>query len=78
MKISQDVKILSKLLLNTSLNKTCTTSNFIALLCNGTTNASITKQEVVYVFFIDPDSMHPTLELFEYQTAKMLLGYLMQ
>ena len=39
--------------------------NFIAILCDGTTDASITEQEVVYVFFIDPDSMQPTLEFFE-------------
>ena len=39
--------------------------NFIAILCNGTTDASITEQEVVHVFFVDPDIMQPMLEFFE-------------
>ena len=39
--------------------------NFIAILCDGTTNASITEQEVVYAFLVDLDSMQPTLEFFE-------------
>ena len=39
--------------------------NFIAILCNGTTDTSITEREVVYVFFIDLDTMQPKLELFE-------------
>ena len=30
-------------------------------MCDGTTDASITEQEVVYVFFVDPDTMEPTL-----------------
>ena len=37
--------------------------NFIAILCDGNINASITELEVV--FFVDPDSMQPTLEFFE-------------
>ena len=39
--------------------------NFIAILCDGTTDASITEQEVVYVFFVDPDTMEPTLTFFK-------------
>ena len=31
--------------------------NFLAISCDGTTNASITEKEVVYVFFVDSDSM---------------------
>ena len=34
-------------------------------MCDGTTDASITEQEVVYVFFVDPDTMEPTLTFFE-------------
>ena len=34
-------------------------------MCGGTTDASITEQEVVYVFFADPDTMEPTLTFFE-------------
>ena len=39
--------------------------NFIAILCDGTTDVSITEQEVVYVFLVDPDTMEPTLTFFE-------------
>ena len=39
--------------------------NFTVILWDGTTNVSITEQEVVYGFFIDPDSMQPTLEFSE-------------
>ena len=34
-------------------------------MCDGTTEARITEQEVVYVFFVDPDAMEPTLTFFE-------------
>ena len=34
-------------------------------MCNGTTDTSITEQEVVYVFFVDPDTMEPTLTFFK-------------
>ena len=40
--------------------------NFIAILCDWTTDASIAEQEVVYVFFVDSDSIQPTLEFFEW------------
>ena len=39
--------------------------NFIAILCDGTTNTSITDQEIVYVFFVDPGTMEPTLTFFK-------------
>ena len=35
------------------------------ILCNRNTKASITKQEAVYVFFVDPDTMEPTLTFFK-------------
>ena len=35
------------------------------ILCDGTTDTSITEQEVIYIFFIDPDTMKPTLSFFE-------------
>ena len=31
----------------------------------GTTGTSITEQEVIYVFFVDPDTIEPTLTFFE-------------
>ena len=39
--------------------------NFIAILCDETTDTSITEQEVVYIFFIDSDTIEPTLTFFE-------------
>ena len=39
--------------------------NFIAILCDGTTDTSITEQEVVSGFFVDPDTIEPTLTFFE-------------
>ena len=35
------------------------------ILRDGTTDASIAEQEVVYVFFVDPDTMEPALTIFE-------------
>ena len=39
--------------------------NFIAILCDGTKDTSITEQDVVYIFFIDLDTTEPTLTFFE-------------
>ena len=38
--------------------------NFIALLCDGSTNYNIDEQEVVYMF-VDLDTIVPTLFFFE-------------
>ena len=40
------------------------TSEFIAILCYKTTDTSITEL-IVYVFFVDPDTIEPTLTFFE-------------
>ena len=39
--------------------------NFIVILCDETTSTSITEQDVVYAFFVDSDTMEPTLTFFE-------------
>ena len=39
--------------------------NFITVLCDGSTDTSITEQEVIYVIFADPDSFRPILAFFE-------------
>ena len=39
--------------------------NFLAVLCDGSTDKSVTEQEVVYVAFADPETGKPTLPLFE-------------
>ena len=44
--------------------------NFIAILGDGTTDTSIVEQEVVYVFFVDPDTVEPTLTFSECQRIR--------
>ena len=48
-----------------SLYKKLLKASFIAILCDGSTDTSITEQEVFYVFFVDPDTMEPTLTFFK-------------
>ena len=56
---------ISEFLFKDNLYKKLLRVNFIAILCDGTTNASIIEQEVVYVFFVDPDTTESTLTFFE-------------
>ena len=39
--------------------------NFIAILIDGTTDAAVKEQEVLYVMYVDPDTHTPTLSYFE-------------
>ena len=39
-------------------------ANFIAILTDGTTDAAITEQEVVYLLYLDPDDFVPQLSFF--------------
>ena len=39
--------------------------NFIAILCDGSTDKGIVEQEVLYVIFTDPETFKPTLTFFE-------------
>ena len=39
--------------------------NFIAILCDGSTDKSITEQEVVYLIYVDPDTNLPVMNFFE-------------
>ena len=39
--------------------------NLIAILCDGTSETSITEPEVAYIFFVDPDTIELTLTFFE-------------
>ena len=43
--------------------------NFLALLRDGSTDRSITEQEVVYVIFTDPETHLPVLKFFQYNCA---------
>ena len=40
-------------------------ANFISVLCDGSTDKSVTEQEVVFVIFVDPETNLPTMEFFE-------------
>ena len=59
------IKNISELFFQHDLYEKLLQVNFIMILCDGTTDTSITEQEVIYVFFIDPDTMKPTLSFFE-------------
>ena len=39
--------------------------NFIAVLCDGSTDKSITEQEVTYIIYVDPDTNMPVMNFFE-------------
>ena len=42
--------------------------NFIAVLCDGSTDNSVTEQEVLYVIFVDPETFKPTIKFLEVVT----------
>ena len=44
--------------------------NFFAILCDRSTDHSITEQEVVYVAYADPDSFQPCLKFFHLASPK--------
>ena len=39
--------------------------NFIAILCDGLTENSITEQQVLYVTYTDPETLKPAMKFFE-------------
>ena len=39
--------------------------NFIAVLCDGSTNKSITEHEVIYVIYVDPKTNLPVMKFFK-------------
>ena len=45
--------------------------NFIAILCDGDTDQSVTEQEVIYVSFRDPDTLLPVLKFFNIATPEL-------
>ena len=48
-----------------NVKKKLTMVNFLAVLCDGSTDKSSMKQEVVYVTFADPETGNPTLTFLE-------------
>ena len=39
--------------------------NFIAILCDGSTDNSVIEEEILYVIFTDPQTFKPTMKIFE-------------
>ena len=46
------------------IKKKLETVNLLAILCDGSTDKSITKQEVLFVVFTDPETCLPTMKFF--------------
>ena len=46
------------------IKKKLETVNFLAILCDGSTDKSITEQEVLFVVFTDPETCLPTMKFF--------------
>ena len=66
------IKVISKFFFQKDIHEKLLRVNFIAILCDGTrhqhfSNAGVCSyiQEVVYIFFVDPDTIEPTLTFFE-------------
>ena len=56
---------ISKYLFEENVKKKLHLVNFIAILCDGSTDNSIIEQEVLYVIFTDPETFKPTMKFFE-------------
>ena len=56
---------ISEYLLQENVKKKLHLFNFITLWCDGSTDNSITEQEVLYVIFTDPETFKPTMKFFE-------------
>ena len=42
--------------------------NFIAVLCDESTDNSVTEQEVLFIIFVDPETSKPTIKFLEVVT----------
>ena len=47
------------------MKKKLRVAHFIAILCDGSTDNSITQQAVLYVIYCDPETFKPTMKFFE-------------
>ena len=56
---------ISKYLFEENVKKKFHLVNFIAILCDGSTDNSIIELEVLYVIFTDPETFKPTMKFFE-------------
>ena len=55
---------ISEYLFQTDVKDKVSRANFIAILTDGTTDAAITEQEVMYLLYLDPDDFVPQLLFF--------------
>ena len=59
---------ISEYLFKETVKKKLELVNFIAVLCDGSTDNSVTEQEVLYVIFVDPETFKPTIKFLEVVT----------
>ena len=57
---------ISEYLFEENVKKKLHLVNFIAILCDGSTDNSVIEQEVLYVIFTDPETFKPTMKFFEF------------
>ena len=56
---------ISEYLFEETVKKKLELVNFIVVLCDGSTDNSVTKQEVLYIIFVDPQTFKPTIKFLE-------------
>lgn len=56
---------ISDYLFEENMKKKLELVNFISILCDGSTDKSITEQEVIFVIFVDPETNLPVMKFFE-------------
>ena len=55
----------SRMLFSARCQKENRSGEFIAILCDRSTDKSINEQEVIYVIYVDPDTGLPVMNFFE-------------
>ena len=56
---------ISEYLLEEGVKKKLHLAHFIAILCDGSTDNSLTQQEILYVIYTDPETFKPTMKFFK-------------
>ena len=64
------VNSIAEYLFNKDVGESLKKVNFLAVLCDGSTDISVTEQEVVYVSYRDPVTLLPTLKIFNVVAPK--------
>ena len=47
-----------------TVRKKLVNSNFISILCDGSTDSSVVEKECIYVLFVDPETFQPNISFF--------------